>query len=57
MKCPKCNGVAFVYVSRQKENSVFRKRVCAKCGHRFYTKEMIDPSARYKLTIGKKDKP
>ena len=55
MKCPKCNGTALVYVSRQKEGAVFRKRICAKCGHRFFTKETVDPMARYKLTIGKKD--
>jgi transcriptional regulator NrdR family protein len=40
MKCDKCQNETLVYDSRPKDNTIRRRRKCAKCEHRFTTVEM-----------------
>ena len=49
MKCPKC-GQAFgkTYITRHKEKSIRRRRICQECGFRWTTVEMpIDDMSVY----------
>lgn len=41
MLCPKCKNATAVCDTRfdDKENEIFRRRVCKECGHDFYTVE------------------
>lgn len=37
MNCPKCTGRTAVNMTRQVERGTLRWRVCADCGHKFYS--------------------
>ena len=39
MTCPECAAGTHVYDTSQYKGDVYRKRVCRKCGLRFYTME------------------
>lgn len=44
MKCPKCGGKICVLDSRQPDKeTVWRRRACLECGHRFNTEERVLP--------------
>lgn len=45
MNCPKCKGKTKVIDSRPYfENKIRRRRACIKCGQRFTTYEMLNPT-------------
>jgi transcriptional regulator NrdR family protein len=48
MKCPKCDGLTHVLMSRFRsgKHTTNRRRECLQCGHRFTTIELIVPSKR-----------
>ena len=56
MRCPNCNGLAFVVTSLRYSDEQIRKRVCARCGAVFYTAEKVDDNAKKKLKIGDADR-
>lgn len=40
MTCPVCGGQLIVIDSRPSEDSIYRRRKCVECGHRFSTIEI-----------------
>lgn len=40
MTCPVCNGDTKVVDTRCHDDSVYRRRMCLECGHRFNTVEI-----------------
>lgn len=49
MTCPVCGGDTMVFNSRPRPETVFRRRECLTCGHRFTTYE-VDAELYQKLT-------
>lgn len=48
MNCPLCGGETVVRGSRADCKSVQRRRLCRKCGHRFYTSEHESDGKEYR---------
>ena len=42
MRCVKCKGATKVKDSRSHKNTIRRRRICKKCGHRFFTFEVAE---------------
>ena len=55
MRCEKCKAETAVKDSRPKGNSIRRRRECLRCGHRFFTVEVLE--AKPDLKIVPKPKP
>lgn len=55
MKCPKCGSKTFIFDSREKDNRMWRRRMCDTCGYRFTTEEITEEQysalQRYKQII------
>ena len=67
MRCEKCKAETVVKDSRPKDKSIRRRRECLRCGHRFFTMEVLEakpdlkivpkqpPNPKRKLTKGQHD--
>lgn len=42
MRCPKCGGVAYPYVSRTTDTETYRLYDCKRCKSMFCTREVVD---------------
>lgn len=42
MRCPKCGGVAYPYVSRTTDKETHRLYDCKRCKSMFCTREVVD---------------
>lgn len=42
MRCPKCGGVAYSYVSRTTDKETYRRYGCTRCNNVFGTREVVD---------------
>ena len=49
MTCPVCGEQTVVYNSATDIECVYRLRICKVCGHRFYTEEVENETARTRL--------
>ena len=55
MRCPKCCGLTKVLDTRNsmEVSEVYRRRICCKCEHQFYTIEAVAEKVRYFKQIGR----
>ena len=49
MRCEKCKAETVVKDSRPKDNSIRRRRECLRCGHRFFTVEVLEAKPELKI--------
>lgn len=49
MVCPKCGNDTRVTCTVSDYDKIYRERECKVCNHRFYTSEVSDTKACYKL--------
>ena len=49
MRCEKCKAETVVKDSRPKDNSIRRRRECLRCGHRFFTMEVLEAKPDLKI--------
>jgi len=49
MRCEKCKAETVVKDSRPKDNSIRRRRECLRCGHRFFTMEVLETKPELKI--------
>ena len=49
MRCEKCKAETKVKESRPKNNSIRRRRECLRCGHRFFTMEVLEAKPDLKI--------
>lgn len=58
MTCPECGEKAIARDTMKDCDAIYRKRVCIKCGYKFFTEEFETPAARenYNFMLSKKSK-
>jgi len=49
MRCEKCKAETVVKDSRPKDKSIRRRRECLRCGHRFFTMEVLEAKPDLKI--------
>jgi transcriptional regulator NrdR family protein len=57
MRCEKCKAETVVKDSRPKDKSIRRRRECLRCGHRFFTMEVLEAKPDLKIVPKPTPKP
>ena len=57
MRCEKCKAETVVKDSRPKDKSIRRRRECLRCGHRFFTMEVLEAKPDLKIVSKPTPKP
>lgn len=57
MRCEKCKAETVVKDSRPKDKSIRRRRECLRCGHRFFTMEVLEAKPDLKIVLKPTSKP